>query len=132
MHSLPSPIRTRMALTTMQSTGLASDTLNVIIIACNVIHICLVCAAVMCPVLNKTNKTMNNSKSDPSSLYTVNTTLNNYTTTALVTCITGYAIDPWKWSNNTVDTYCNEFGNWSTYPITCQSKNIYTIIESSR
>jgi len=81
-------------------------------------------AGVLCPPLKDYQHTNPIHEFDPSSLYAVNTTLNNYTTTARVTCITGYAIDPFNWSNNTVDTYCNEFGNWSTYPITCHSKNI--------
>jgi hypothetical protein len=61
---------------------------------------------VVCPLLNITNAVLN-------------TTNANYSTTVLVTCNSGYAIDPLDLNNNTALTVCTSSGNWSTSQIVC-------------
>ena len=64
---------------------------------------------VTCPALNVSHASPNNT-------YTF------YRTTVLVTCNSGYAIDPLNYLNNSVSTTCTADGSWSVYPITCQRK----------
>jgi hypothetical protein len=66
----------------------------------------LLLAVVVCPILNISNASLN-------------TTNTNFSTTVLVTCNSGYAIDPLNPTNNTALTSCTRNGNWST-SIVCQ------------
>jgi hypothetical protein len=44
-----------------------------------------------------------------------NTVASPFLTTQQLTCSPGYAIDPMNRLNNTVNTTCTQFGNWSTF-----------------
>jgi hypothetical protein len=66
--------------------------------------------AVICPTLNVSNATPN-------------TTNTNYSTVARVTCNMGYAIDPYNFMNNSVDTICTANSTWSISQINCQRTN---------
>jgi hypothetical protein len=70
-------------------------------------YVAHVTGAVVCPPLNISNAWLNTS-------YT------NYSTAVLVTCNSGYAINPYDIRNNIITTVCSASGNWSTYPISCQ------------
>ena len=67
---------------------------------------------IMCPTLNVSDSSPNNTDTF-------------YTTTVLVTCNSGYAIDPLNYLNNSVSTTCAADGSWSVYPIICQRKTKY-------
>ena len=66
----------------------------------------LFAAVVVCPLLDISNAV-------------VNTTNTNYSTTVLVTCNSGYAIDSLNAKNNTAITTCTIYGNWSSSSILC-------------
>jgi len=70
-------------------------------------------AGVSCPSL-----------SSNTALYTLSTTVSTYPIIVQVTCNTGYALDPMRWSNNTLRTQCQATGQWTTPSITCQRQSV--------